>query len=81
MLQKSYITQIKSNIFNFCGVSPHGIIIIITHRFLKKTKMTTTTNQFHQHVFPQPQVIFVVAITLFNLSCVENMNPRGIRIF
>ena len=38
MLQKSYITQTKSNIFNFCGVSPHGIIIIITHRFLKKPK-------------------------------------------
>ena len=30
MLQKSYITQTKSNIFNFCAVSPHGIIII-TH--------------------------------------------------
>ena len=36
--------------------------------------MTTTANQFHQHVFPK--VVFIVTITLFNLSFGENMSPH-----
>ena len=36
--------------------------------------MTTTTNQFHQHVFPK--VVFIITITLFNLSFGENMSPH-----
>ena len=36
--------------------------------------MTTTTNQFHQHVVFK--IVFVVTIILFNLSCGENMSPH-----